>query len=90
MKKQKSFCTKCLREVSEETQKCECGGTHFAFGKLKVVENKILCSCGSQEFKKTSHVDFAHKYSDTMMCKCGNVCGVEGYRSEESMGYWED
>lgn len=35
MKNKKSFCIKCLKEVSNETEKCECGGGYFAFGDLK-------------------------------------------------------
>ena len=35
LKNKKSFCIKCLKEVSNETEKCECGGGYFAFGDLK-------------------------------------------------------
>ena len=88
---QKSFCIKCLKEVSSEVQQCECGGTYFAFGKLKIEDGKILCQCGSEKFKTGMHMDYANKATTTLICtKCNNVCGTENYRNKESMAYWED
>lgn len=89
MENQKSFCTKCLKEVSNDTEKCECGGHNFAFGDLKVEGNKILCKCGNDQFNRGMHMDCTNKATTTLICtECGNVCGSEHYRDEEDMLYW--
>jgi len=89
MENQKSFCTKCLKEVSNDTEKCECGGHNFAFGDLKVEDNKILCKCGNDQFRRGMHMDCTNKATTTLICtECGNVCGTEYYRDKEDMMYW--
>lgn len=91
MENKKSFCTKCLKEVDADTEKCECGGHNFAFGDLKVEDGRIVCKCGSSNFKCGMHMDYSNKATTTLVCaKCGNVCGKEYYRTAEDMMYWED
>jgi len=89
MENQKSYCTKCLKEVSSEIEKCECGGNNFAFGDLQIKDGRILCKCGNDKFNRGMHMDFTNKATTTMVCtECGNVCGTEYYRDEEDMMYW--
>lgn len=89
MENQKSFCTNCKKEVSNETKLCECGGHNFAFGDLKIQDNKIVCKCGNDSFRTGVHIDCTDKATTTMTCvRCGNVCGLEYYRDEEDLMYW--
>lgn len=91
MSNKKSFCIKCQKEVGNEVELCKCGGHNFAFGDLKIVNNKIVCKCGNAIFKRGGHFDFTDRATTTMTCaKCGNVCGSEYYRTEDDLMYWGD
>lgn len=88
----KSYCTKCRKEVSEDTEQCECGNKAFVFGeKFHFEEKGIVCNCGNNNFKTVMNMDCTNKAVNNYACtKCGNPIGIEIYRSEEERMMWED
>lgn len=87
----KSYCMNCKKEVTEEIKKCECGGRRFVYGdNIKVSENGFVCNCGSDKYKSTFHVDYKEKSVNNYVCaNCKSAIGIENYRSEENMMYWQ-
>ena len=88
-----SYCLTCKKEVSDETSKCECGGTCFVYGNKFHFDkdNNVTCNCGEKKFKTTQHMDMTNKAITNYVCtKCGNVFGVESYRTGEDLWMWED
>lgn len=88
----KSYCEKCKKEVSENTEECECGCRSFIFGdKFHFTENGLVCDCGNDKFKTVMNMDFTHKAVNNYACtKCGNVIGIESYRNKDDVMYGED
>jgi len=86
-----SFCVRCKKQVDNEVEQCECSCRTFAFGDLKVEDEKILCRCGSASFNRVSHIDYSDKATTTLTCReCGKICGTEYYRDKDDLMYWED
>ena len=86
----KNYCVNCLKEVSEDTKQCECGGKRFVFfeeGDLIRVEEGFRCKCSNDEFTTTLHIDFSDKAVTNCVCtKCGTQIGIEDYyRTEEGI-----
>ena len=87
----KSYCTQCKKEVSNDTKQCECGGRTFVFGNVKVEGEKITCVCGNDTMQSTVHMDSKDKATTSYQCsKCGAGIGVDYYRNTEDMMYWGD
>ncbi|CAM2999966.1 hypothetical protein HAHI6034_11070 [Hathewaya histolytica] len=43
----KVYCMKCKKEVSEDTNRCECGNRSFVYGNNFYLEGeKVICNCG--------------------------------------------
>lgn len=81
-KLKKSYCMNCKKEVSNDTKKCECGGTYFVYGEnFKFTGKNIVCNCGSDKFKKGTHIDFTYKAVTNHICSnCGNQIQTESFR----------
>ena len=88
----KSYCMRCKKRVSENTDKCECGSKSFIFGdKFHFTGKSIVCDCGCDQFSMGFHADKTKSAITNYSCKeCGNVVGIESFRSEEDLMYWED
>lgn len=83
----KSYCLSCKEEVSQDTEKCECGGQYFVFGNDFSFNDKgVVCDCGSDEFNTIMHMDYTDKAVNNFVCvKCNNRIGTEYYRSEDDL-----
>lgn len=87
----KSFCMGCKKEVNEDLEKCDCGAKRFVYGdNFELGENGVICGCGSDKFRTNMHMDYKHKSVNNYVCtECGSSVGIETYRSEEDLMYWD-
>lgn len=77
---EKEYCMICGNENSPDKEICECGGQNFVFGnKFSYVNKKVICNCGSDQFKMISHVNMNPIYNKTYQCECGNIIGIQTY-----------
>lgn len=88
-----SYCMKCRKEVGEDIKQCECGCKMFAFGESGYFkfneEGNIVCKCGSEKFRRGSHIDYSNKAVNNYVClNCNTLIGTESYRDEEDPMYW--
>jgi hypothetical protein len=85
---EKEYCMVCGNENPQDREVCDCGGRDFVFGdKFTYVDGKVICNCGSLEFRMSTHVDFNDFANTTYVCtKCGNPVAVQTHRDN----YWDD
>ena len=84
MEKQKVFCMKCKKDLSDKTEKfdeCECGSKAFVYGNTVVkTEKGFACSCGCEQMQMVAHLNMSPKYITNYSCKkCGAVLSTETY-----------
>ena len=85
----KTFCMNCKKEVSEDVNKCECGGVFFVYGdKFHFEVNGITCNCGNDKFSSNLHMDYKDKAVTNFNCtKCSNLVVTENYRDKDDLMY---
>ncbi len=84
------YCLSCKQENPQDQAICKCGGRNFVFGDyISIIDDKIQCECGSQEFKMTFHMNSSPIYNKTYKCDCGKSFGMQTY-VEDSYGDYEN
>lgn len=78
---EKEYCMSCGKENPQDRAVCECGGRNFVFGdNFNLINNTIICGCGSDKFKMVSHVNMNPIHNKTYRCvKCNNTIGIQTY-----------
>lgn len=83
MENQKVFCLRCKKDLSgiENLKECECGSRSFVYGHtLTKTEDRLGCSCGSNQMEKIGHLNMNPTYISTYKCcKCGATISQEIY-----------
>lgn len=86
-----TVCLKCSKEIKEDSvTTCECGSRSFVYSEckddFKLTKEHVICECGSEEFRRSMHIDYKHKSSDSYVCvKCKKIIGVECYREKSDL-----
>lgn len=86
-----TVCLNCAKEIEDDSvTTCECGSRNFIYSKckddFKLINDSVICKCGSKDFRRTMHIDFKHKSSNTYVCvKCQKILGTECYRDESDL-----
>ena len=75
MSRHNVFCMECKQSLGNyQKARCSCGSRDFVFGStLTIVNDKFVCSCGSDKMTKVAHMSASPKYLSTYQC-CG--CGA--------------
>lgn len=83
MNKQKVFCMKCKKDLSdiENLKECECGSKDFVYGDTVIKKEKGFgCSCGATQMKNVAHINMNPTYISTYECSgCGAKISTETY-----------
>jgi len=80
-KYEKEYCMVCGNINPQDREICECGGRNFVYGnKFTYEDKKVVCNCGSDQFKTTFHMNTNPIYIKNYKCIfCGNIIGMQTY-----------
>lgn len=75
-------------EVLYTAENCDCvtklgKPESFIIGKAKLINNQLICECGSQSYTNILHINLNNSHIHNYKCiYCGNIVGIQTERSK--------